>query len=81
MHMSGFALVGLVNVVPPLAGVPDGVIVFPVPQAVAWLVIGGVLAMCCALLTLVSAGRATSRRMPVARARRFRPTQPQPQQL
>jgi len=61
--------------------VPDGVIVFPVPQAVAWLVIGGVLAMCCALLTLVSAGRATRRRMPVRRAGRFRPTQPQPQQL
>ena len=79
--MNGFALVGLVNVVPPLTGVPDGVVVFPVPQAVAWLVIGGLLAMCCAVLMLVSAGRAPRRRTAVPRARRFRSAQPQAHQL
>lgn len=79
--MSGFASVGQVNVVPPVAGVPDGVIVFPVPEALAWIVIVGVLVVCCSVLGLAGAGRLRRPRSRPARPRRFTPVRPHPQRL
>ena len=78
--MNPLSVFGLINVAPSAATLPTGVIVFPVPELQAWLVIGGLLAICCTVLGLLSV-RWPVRRQRIARPRRLRPAGPQPQQL
>lgn len=58
--MSALTMTELFNAVPWGQPVPDGVLVFPAPVALAWL-IGAALAVCCALL-----GAASARSAPAA---------------
>jgi hypothetical protein len=42
------------NAVPPGASVPEGLLVFPVPAVVGWLIVVACLVAACALLALVT---------------------------
>jgi hypothetical protein len=77
--MTALIMASVFNGVPPGAAVPDGVLVFPVPPVVGWLVMLGLLAVSCALLGLVAAGRPWWGMPPLMRWGRFRPVRPQPQ--
>ena len=76
--MSALTIVNLINVVPPGMAAPDGIIVFPVPEALGWLIVTGLLAISCVILAMLS-GRQPRPRVPrVTRPRGFRPAHPQP---
>lgn len=74
--MNALTIAALVNVAPP-APAAEGILVFPVPPVMAWLVFGGLLAAACALLGFLSEARPRRSRRP-APPRRWRPVQPQP---
>ena len=76
-QMNALTVAVLINTTPPTAVAAHGVIVFPVPPLLAWLVIGGLLAVACALLALVSE-RPPARRSRPARPRGWISMQPQP---
>lgn len=77
--MSALTVMDVVNAVPVGAPVPEGLLVFPIPPLLGWLVLAGLLAAACALLALVT-NRAPSRPRPrPAPARRGWPHRRQPQ--
>jgi hypothetical protein len=81
--MSALTMVAVVNVVPLSAPVPDGVLTFPIPATLGWLIVLMCLAAACALLALATArGSAGSQRRqlpsPTHRAWRPRRREPQP---
>jgi hypothetical protein len=79
--MSALTVLDLVNTAPLGAPVPEGLLVFPISAAVAWVIVGGFLVVACALLTLATARGpvwASGRHYPRP-ARRFRPQRRQPQ--
>ena len=76
--MSALTIATVINLAPLGAAAPDGIIVFPVPEALAWLIVGGLLAIACAILAMLSGGQPRPRVRRVTRPRGFRPVQPQP---
>jgi len=76
--MSALTIAILINVAPLGAAAPDGIIVFPVPEALGWLIISGLLAIACAILAMLSGPQPRPRVRRLRRPRGFRPVQPQP---
>ncbi|HSQ00104.1 MAG TPA: hypothetical protein VL049_23005 [Candidatus Dormibacteraeota bacterium] len=77
--MSALTIATVINVAPLGAAALDGIIVFPVPEALGWLIVTGLLAIACAILAMLSGRQPRPPVRRVTRPRGFRPAQPQPQ--